>query len=82
MGTSRGLVVLGNFYFLYQKSKPKIIRYEIETVTSGSIEKKNSSYRKSRTPKRNLIKPQMSGIISGSLQEMAMLLKQVMSLLK
>lgn len=59
-----GLVVLGTFYFLYQKSKPKIIRYEIETVTSGSIEKRTVATGKVEPRNEILIKPQMSGIIS------------------
>ena len=59
-----GLVVLGTFYFLYQKSKPKITRYEIETVTKGSIEKRTVATGKVEPRNEILIKPQMSGIIS------------------
>ncbi len=59
-----GLVVLGTFYFLYQKSKPKITRYEIETVSKGSIEKRTVATGKVEPRNEILIKPQMSGIIS------------------
>ena len=59
-----GLTVLGTFYFLYQKSKPKITKYAIETVKTGSIEKKTVATGKVEPRNEILIKPQMSGIIS------------------
>lgn len=59
-----GLVVLSTFYFLYQKSKPKITKYEIETVTKSTIQKRTVATGKVEPRNEILIKPQMSGIIS------------------
>ncbi|MFV0471891.1 MAG: efflux RND transporter periplasmic adaptor subunit [Paludibacteraceae bacterium] len=59
-----GLLVLWTFYFLYKKSQPKVIKYQIETVGTGSIEKKTVATGKVEPRNEVLIKPQMSGIIS------------------
>lgn len=59
-----GLLVLWTFYFLYKKSQPKVIKYQIETVQTGSIEKKTVATGKVEPRNEVLIKPQMSGIIS------------------
>lgn len=59
-----GLLVLWTFYFLYKKSQPKVVKYQIETVQTGSIEKKTVATGKVEPRNEILIKPQMSGIIS------------------
>ncbi|MDU1890655.1 MAG: efflux RND transporter periplasmic adaptor subunit [Dysgonomonas sp.] len=59
-----GLIVLGTFFFLWNKSKPKEVLYEIATVEDGDIE--NTSVATGKVSPRDeiLIKPQISGIIS------------------
>ena len=59
-----GILVLWTFYFLYKKSQPKVVKYQIETVQTGSIEKKTVATGKVEPRNEILIKPQMSGIIS------------------
>ncbi len=59
-----GVLVLWTFYFLYQKSKPKVTLYEIETVETGTIEKQAVATGKVEPRDEVMIKPQMSGIIS------------------
>lgn len=67
--TLLGLIVVGTFVFLYQKSKPKVTTYQIETVTTGSIEKRTVATGKVEPRNEVLIKPQMSGIISNIYKE-------------
>lgn len=64
-----GLIVLGTFYFLYQKSQPKKIVYEIVTPETGDLE--NTSVATGKVSPRDeiLIKPQISGIVSEVLKE-------------
>ncbi|MDR1810667.1 MAG: efflux RND transporter periplasmic adaptor subunit [Prevotella sp.] len=64
-----GLIVLGTFYWLWSKSQPKEIRYEIVTVETGDIE--NTSVATGKVSPRDeiLIKPQISGIISQVMKE-------------
>lgn len=64
-----GLIVLGTFYFLYQKSQPKKIVYEIVAPETGNIE--NTSVATGKVSPRDeiLIKPQISGIVSEVLKE-------------
>lgn len=59
-----GLLVLWTFYFLYKKSQPKVVKYQVETVQTGSVEKKTVATGKVEPRNEVLIKPQMSGIIS------------------
>jgi len=59
-----GILILWTFYFLYQKSKPKVVKYEIESVKVGNIEKRTVATGKVEPRNEVLIKPQMSGIIS------------------
>ena len=59
-----GLLVILTFVFLWQKSRPKAIVYNIETVTKGNIEKRTVATGKVEPRNEILIKPQMSGIIS------------------
>lgn len=64
-----GLIVLGTFYFLYQKSQPKKIVYEIVSPETGDIE--NTSVATGKVSPRDeiLIKPQISGIVSEVLKK-------------
>lgn len=59
-----GLLVILTFVFLWQKSRPKVVTYNIESVTKGSIEKRTVATGKVEPRNEILIKPQMSGIIS------------------
>lgn len=70
-----GLLVAGTFYWLWKKSQPKEIRYEIITVVEDSIE--NSSVATGKVSPRDeiLIKPQISGIISELRKEAGDLVK-------
>lgn len=71
-----GLVVLGTFFFLWKKSQPKEVRYEITTVEEGNVE--NTSVATGKVSPRDeiLIKPQISGIISEVLKEAGDFVKQ------
>jgi HlyD family secretion protein len=71
-----GLVVLGTFFFLWKKSQPKEIRYEIVAVEEGNVE--NTSVATGKVSPRDeiLIKPQISGIISEVLKEAGDFVKQ------
>lgn len=64
-----GLILVGTFYMLWQKSQPKNVVYEIVTVETGDIE--NLSVATGSVSPRDeiLIKPQISGIISEVLKE-------------
>lgn len=64
-----GAVVLGTFYFLYQKSQPKNVEYEINAVEKGNVEKTSVATGKVSPRDEILIKPQISGIISEVLKE-------------
>ena len=59
-----GVIILGTFYMLWKKSRPKEIVYEIITVDIGDIE--NTSVATGKVSPRDevMIKPQVSGIIS------------------
>ncbi len=56
--------VLWTFWFLWQKSRPIVKKYEIVVVTIGNIEKRTVATGKVEPRNEILIKPQMSGIIS------------------
>jgi len=64
-----GLIVFGTFFFLWQKSQPKEVIYEIITAETGDIE--NTSVATGKVSPRDeiLIKPQISGIVSEVLKE-------------
>jgi HlyD family secretion protein len=55
--------------FLWQKSRPKVVVYEIIEVKTGTIEKKTVATGKVEPRDEILIKPQVSGIISKVLVE-------------
>lgn len=59
-----GVIVLGTFYMLWNKSRPQEVVYEEITVSKGTIE--NTSIATGKVSPRDevLIKPQISGIIS------------------
>ena len=59
-----GALVIWTFWFLWQKSRPKVKKYEIEVVKTGSIEKHTVATGKVDPRNEILIKPQMSGIIA------------------
>jgi len=64
-----GLVVLaaliiGTFVFLWKKSRPVVVKYEIVTVAQGNIEKKAVATGKVEARNEIQIKPQIAGIIA------------------
>lgn len=59
-----GLLVIWTFVFLWQKSRPKVKTYQIETVAMHKIEKRTVATGKVQPRNEILIKPQMSGIIA------------------
>ncbi|MFV0537853.1 MAG: efflux RND transporter periplasmic adaptor subunit [Dysgonomonas sp.] len=63
------LIVGGTFYFLWKKSQPKKVVYEIITADMGDVE--NTSVATGKVSPRDeiLIKPQISGIVSEVLKE-------------
>jgi HlyD family secretion protein len=58
------LLVIWTFWFLWQKSRPKVKKYEVEEVKMGNIEKRTVATGKVDPRNEILIKPQMSGIIA------------------
>lgn len=62
-------IFVGTLYFLFKKSQPKKIIYEIATVESGDIENTTVATGKVSPRDEILIKPQISGIISEVLKE-------------
>lgn len=64
-----GLIFVGTLYFLFRKSQPKKIVYEISTVESGDIENTTVATGKVSPRDEILIKPQISGIVSEVLKE-------------
>jgi len=63
------VLVIWTFWFLYQKSRPKVKKYVIENVTVGSVDKKTVATGKVDPRNEILIKPQMSGIITAVYKE-------------
>ena len=59
-----GAVVLGTFFFLWNKSKPKITSYQIVEVTRQTIENISVATGKVSPRDEVMIKPQISGIVS------------------
>lgn len=62
-------VVVGTFFFLWKKSQPKKVVYEIITADIGDVE--NTSVATGKVSPRDeiLIKPQISGIVSEVMKE-------------
>jgi HlyD family secretion protein len=63
------VAVLWTFWFLWQKSRPKVKKYEIEAVSIGNVDKKTVATGKVDPRNEILIKPQMSGIITAVYKE-------------
>ena len=57
------LILLGTFVFLYQKSKPKVIVYELVSPEVSDLSKTTVATGKVEPRDEILIKPQISGII-------------------
>ena len=57
------VLLLGTFVFLYQKSKPNVIVYELVTPEISDLEKSTVATGKVEPRDEILIKPQISGII-------------------
>ncbi len=57
------VIVVGVFYFLWEKSQPKEVIYEIAEVTEGDIENNTVATGKVSPRDEVLIKPQIAGII-------------------
>lgn len=64
-----GLIVIGTFVFLWNKSRPKITVYEIENPKRDSIANKTVATGNIEPRNEILIKPQISGIISEVLKD-------------
>jgi len=64
-----GLIILGTFVFLWNKSRPKEVRYEIASAETGDIENTTVATGKVSPRDEILIKPQISGIVSEVLKE-------------
>ena len=62
-------IFIGTFVFLYVKSKPKQVAYEIVTPAIADIEKSTVATGKVEPRDEVLIKPQISGIISDVYKE-------------
>lgn len=58
-----GVVLLGTFVFLYKKSKPEVVVYEVVSPAVDSLEKTTVATGKIEPRDEILIKPQISGII-------------------
>lgn len=63
------IFVIGTFVFLYQKSRPKIVEYEVVKPEIKTIEKKTIATGKIEPRNEVMIKPQISGIISAIYKE-------------
>ena len=57
------IILIGTFVFLYQKSRPQKIVYDIITPSMGNLEKSTVATGKIEPRDEILIKPQISGII-------------------
>ena len=59
-----GIAVFFTFYYLWKKSQPKVVSYELVVPSTGTIENKTVATGKIEPRFEALIKPQISGIIS------------------
>lgn len=69
-------IVIGTFVFLWNKSRPVVVTYELVAVQEGSIEKKTVATGKIEARNEILIKPQISGIIAELLKESGEMVKK------
>jgi len=70
------LIVIGTFYFLWQKSRPVITEYELVTPKEDNVQTRTVATGKVEPRDEVLIKPQMSGIISELLKEAGQTVKE------
>ncbi len=70
-----GLMVVGTFAFLWKKSRPVVVEYEITTPERGTIENKTVATGKVEPRDEILIKPQISGIVSEVMKEAGEMIK-------
>lgn len=59
-----GVILIWTFVFLWKKSRPEKVVYEVVTPVTGTIEKKTVATGKVEPRDEVLIKPQISGIVS------------------
>ncbi len=71
-----GLILIATFKFLWDKSQPEVIEYEIVSPEKGSIENKTIATGKVEPRDEILIKPQISGIVASVLKEAGQRIKQ------
>ncbi|MDR0347862.1 MAG: efflux RND transporter periplasmic adaptor subunit [Tannerella sp.] len=64
-----GLIVLSTFIFLWNKSRPVVVIYDVVSPATGTIENKTVATGKVEPRDEILIKPQISGIVSDVLKE-------------
>ena len=79
-----GLIVIGTFVYLYQKSRPEVKEYQIITPTVQSLSKKTVANGKIEPRNEVEIKPQISGIISEIYKEAGEMVREgdVIALIK
>ncbi len=70
------LILLGTFVFLYQKSKPKVIVYELVSPAINDLSKSTVATGKVEPRDEILIKPQISGIIDEVYKEAGQQIKK------
>lgn len=71
-----GLIFLGTFAFLYQKSQPKVTQYETLNVEVTDLQKNTVATGKIEPRDEILIKPQISGIIDEVYKEAGQTVKK------
>jgi HlyD family secretion protein len=59
-----GIIVLATFKFLWDRSRPRVTLFNIETVNRGNIEQRTVATGRMEPRNEILVKPQISGIIS------------------
>ena len=69
-------LILGTFVFLWKKSRPVVVTYEIVGVTKGNIEKKAVATGKVEARNEIQIKPQIAGIIAELYKEAGQTVKK------
>jgi HlyD family secretion protein len=71
-----GLVFIGTFVFLYNKSKPKVVVYETLDPSISDLEKTTVATGKVEPRDEILIKPQISGIVDEVYKEAGQMVKR------
>lgn len=70
------VVIIGTFVFLWKKSQPEKVTYEVVTANKQNIEKKTVATGKVEPRDEVLIKPQISGIITELYKEAGQRVKE------